>query len=226
MSIHDWPPSERPREKLLHQGASSLSDAELIAIFLRTGIRGCNAVDLARQLLIRFPSLHQLLAAPLSILCATPGIGINKYIQLQAALELGRRYLQSQLQNPYPYPFNRAELVSHYLIAELRHHTEEVFACLFLNNQHYFLAFEKLFFGTVHRSIVYPRKIIQRALYHNAAAVIFAHNHPSGIVQPSAADLEVTEELIKILAILDIRVLDHLIIGEQNTFSFAAQQLL
>ncbi|HVP50279.1 MAG TPA: DNA repair protein RadC, partial [Candidatus Bathyarchaeia archaeon] len=180
MSIRDWPDGERPREKLLQRGASALSDAELLAIFLRIGIPGRSAVDLARDLLQRFGGLRQLLEANEKDFCETPGLGPAKYVQLQAVLELGRRYLETTLQRGDA--LQSVADTRRYLTAKLRHEPHEVFACLFLDNRHRVLAFEELFHGTIDGASVHPRQIVKRALYHNAAALILAHNHPSAIL--------------------------------------------
>ena len=224
MSIRDWPDAERPREKLLQRGASALSDAELLAIFLRIGIPGRSAVDLARDLLQRFGSLRQLLEADEQEFCESPGLGPAKYVQLQAVLELGRRYLETTLQ--------RGDVLQsvadtrRYLTAKLRHEPHEVFACLFLDNRHRVLAFEELFHGTIDGASVHPRQIVKRALYHNAAALILAHNHPSGVAEPSRADEQITLRLKEALALVDVRVLDHFIIGDGEVISFAERGLI
>ncbi len=224
MPISEWPLAERPREKLLIRGADALSDAELLAIFLRTGVAGKTAVDLARELLAEFGSLRELLSANQQAFCSAPGLGQAKYAQLQAVLEMGRRYLAEELR--------RGELLSssrdtqRYLKARLRDREEEVFCCLFLDNRHRVLAFEELFNGTLNGATVYPREVIKRALEHNAGAVIFAHNHPSGITEPSHADKLLTARLKDALSLVDIRVLDHFIIGDGETVSFSEQGLL
>jgi DNA repair protein RadC len=219
MAISDWPAVERPREKLLARGAPALSDAELLAIFLRVGVAGKTAVDLARELLDRFGGLRQLLVANPEEFCAARGLGVAKYAQLQAVLEIARRHLQEGLQ--------RADVLSdplltrRYLQAQLRSHGREVFAALFLDSQHRMLAFEPLFFGTIDSAVVYPREVVRRALHHNAAAVIVAHNHPSGIAEPSQADRRLTERLREVLQVVDIRLLDHVVVGDVDNVSFA-----
>jgi DNA repair protein RadC len=224
MSIRDWPDAERPREKLLQRGASALSDAELLAIFLRIGIPGRSAVDLARDLLQRFGGLRQLLEADEQDFCESPGLGPAKYVQLQAVLELGRRYLETTLQRGDA--LQSVADTRRYLTAKLRHEPHEVFACLFLDNRHRVLAFEELFHGTIDGASVHPRQIVKRALYHNAAALILAHNHPSGVAEPSRADEQITLCLKEALALVDVRVLDHFIIGDGEVISFAERGLI
>ena len=219
MSIRDWPAAERPRERLLEQGAISLSDAELLAIFLRTGVAGKSAVDLARHLLRRFGSLRRLLEADQLTFTRQLGLGPAKYALLQAVLEMARRHLaeklhrQSALENPL--------VVRDYLKSMLRHEPHEVFGCLFLDTRHRVLTFEVLFQGSIDSTTVYPRQVIKRALVHNAAAVILCHNHPSGICEPSPADRVVTRRLQEALELIDVRVLDHFIVGEGDPLSMA-----
>ncbi|MDX1610624.1 MAG: DNA repair protein RadC [Halofilum sp. (in: g-proteobacteria)] len=224
MAIADWPASERPRERLLEQGPAALSDAELLAIFLRTGCAGRSAVDLARELLEAFGGLRPLLAADLDAFCARPGLGPAKFAQLQAVLEMARRHLDEQLLRGDALTSSSATRV--YLQARLRDLPHEVFACLFLDNRHRVLAFEELFRGTIDGASVYPREVVKAALRHNAAAVILAHNHPSGVAEPSRADTRLTERLRDALSLVDIRVLDHLVIGEGEPVSFAERGLL
>lgn len=224
MAITDWPSAERPREKLLLKGPSALSDAELLAIFLRTGIKGKTAVDLARDLLDEHGSLRALLKTNHTQFCRSKGLGTAKYIQLQATLEMGRRHMEEKLQKGNP--LSNPDDTIHFLSAQIRDHSQEVFACLFLDNRHRVIKFEKLFFGTINGASVYPREIVKRALHHNAAAVIFAHNHPSGIAEPSNADLHLTQELSKALALVDVKVLDHIIIGDGENVSLAQRGAL
>lgn len=219
MAIKDWPADERPREKLLFRGPSALSDAELLAIFLRTGVQGYSAVELARQLLQRFGSLRKLLEADKDSFCQQFGLGPAKYVQLHAVLEMSHRYLESTLSRGNV--FENAEATKHYLKQQLRAYPYEVFACLFLDNQHRLIAFEELFRGTINGANVYPREVVKQALEHNAAAVIFAHNHPSGHEQASHADIAITQRLKTALDLVDIRVLDHIIIGDTKTYSLA-----
>jgi DNA repair protein RadC len=219
MAIRNWPIAERPREKLLQQGARQLSDAELLAIFLRTGMRGKTAVDLARELLAEFGGLKMLLNTSSQTLCQRPGVGKAKYAGLIAALELGQRYASEALKVGEILLSSQA--AQKYLAYHLQHQQQEVFACLFLNTQHRILAYEELFHGTIDESSVYPREVVKRALAHNAAKVILAHNHPSGDPTPSQADCEITDLLRDSLALVDIRVIDHIIIGQQQCLSLA-----
>lgn len=219
MSIRDWPLAERPREKLLRQGVKTLSDAELLAIFLRTGVVGCSAVDLARRLLNEFGSLRALLSADSKSFCSHLGLGKAKYAQLQAVLEMGRRHLAEDLQRDSV--IESPQAVRDYLKSQLRHEPHEVFGCLFLDGRHRVLAFEVLFYGSIDNANVYPRQVVKRALAHNAAAVILTHNHPSGICEPSHADIALTQHLKTALALIDVRVLDHFIVGEGDPLSMA-----
>ncbi|HHC72615.1 MAG TPA: JAB domain-containing protein [Thiotrichales bacterium] len=224
MAIRDWPATERPREKLLERGAGALSDAELLAIFLRTGIRGETAVDLARRLLTRFEGLRGLFEADRETLCATPGLGQAKYAQLQAVLEMGRRYLDATLRRGDA--LESPEQTRRFLSAQLRHHPHELFACIFLDNRHRVIAFETLFRGTIDGATVHPREVVKRALAHNAAALILAHNHPSGVAEPSSADTRITRRLKESLALVDVRVLDHIVVGDGEMASLAERGLL
>ncbi|MEJ2760821.1 MAG: DNA repair protein RadC [Gammaproteobacteria bacterium] len=224
MPIAEWPDLERPREKLLHRGAASLSDAELLAIFLRTGIRGKTAVDLARDLVAEFGGLRLLLDAEHRRLAAVRGLGTAKVVQMKAGLELGRRYLEESLKRGSALTSPRA--TRDYLMARLRVYPHEVFACLFLDNRHQVIEYEELFTGTIDGASVHPREVVKRALHHNAAAVIFAHNHPSGVAEPSRADRSITSRLTSALNLVDVRVLDHFVIGDGETVSFAERGLL
>lgn len=217
MSIRLWPELERPREKLLHAGASALSDAELLAIFLRTGIRGCSAVELARRLLGEFGGLRQLLEAEQELFTSYTGLGPAKYAQLQAVLEMNRRHLEATITRESA--LESPQAVRDYLKAQLRHQKHEVFACLFLDTKHRVLAFEPLFYGTIDGASVYPRQVVKRALAHNAAALILSHNHPSGVSEPSQADRLLTERLKDALALIDVRILDHFIVGDGEPLS-------
>lgn len=221
MSIKDWPAQERPREKLLEQGAQALTDAELLAIFLRTGVAGKSAVDLARQLLGEFGSLRALLEADLTAFSTHLGLGPAKYSQLQAVLEMGRRHLAEGLKRDSA--LESPQQVRDYLKARLRHEPHEIFGCLFLDTRHRVLAFEALFHGTIDGASVYPRQVVKRALAHNAAAVILTHNHPSGIAEPSQADRLLTTRLKDALTLVDVRVLDHFIVGDGEPLSMAEQ---
>lgn len=219
MAICDWPADERPREKLLLRGAHALSDAELLAIFLRTGVTGCNAVELARHLLQEFGSLRALLASDQQQFCQAKGLGLAKYVQLRAVLEMSQRYLSESLKREDA--LTSPDLVKRYLQIQLRDRPYEVFAMLLLDNQHRVLQFCELFFGTIDAASVYPREIVRSVLKHNAAAVILCHNHPSGVAEPSRADRHITERLCAALRLIDVRVLDHLVIGDGDPVSFA-----
>lgn len=224
MSMTDWPAAERPREKLLSHGPTALSDAELLAIFLRTGTPGQTAVELARTLLGEFGSLRGLLQANQQQLCEARGLGPAKFAQLQAVLELARRHLGERLQrgdlllNP--------EATRRYLVTTLGDLPHEVFCCLFLDTRHRLICYEELFQGTIDGASVHPREVVRRALHHNAAAVILAHNHPSGVAEPSDADRRITQRLKQALNLMDIRVLDHLVVGDRTAMSFAEHGLL
>ena len=224
MSIKHWPEGERPREKLLQRGVAALSDAELLAIFLRTGTRGRNAVELARQLILLFGSLRGVLDAGRKELCGVPGLGATKYAQLLAVLEIGRRYLADTVQRGNV--LDSPQVTRDLLKLRMRHLSYEVFACLFLDNQHQVIGFEEMFRGTLDSASVYPREVIKRALELQAKALIFAHNHPSGITEPSQADRDLTDRLSRALALVDIRVLDHFVVGDGEPFSFAERGLL
>ncbi|NWA04889.1 RadC family protein [Pseudomonas gingeri] len=224
MSIRDWPAAERPREKLLELGSASLSDAELLAIFLRTGVSGRSAVDLARHLLGQFGSLRSLLEADQREFSRELGLGPAKFAQLQAVLEMARRHLAERLRRDSALESPRA--VRDYLKAMLRHEPHEVFGCLFMDAKHRVLAFEALFQGSIDNTAVYPRQVVKRALAHNAAALILCHNHPSGIAEPSQADRLLTRRLKDALEFVDVRVLDHFIVGEGEPFSMMEHGLM
>jgi DNA repair protein RadC len=219
MAITDWPTDERPREKLLARGAAALSDAELLAIFLRTGLPGISAVDLARDLLTRFGSLRELLRASRAEFCAARGLGDAKYVQLQAVTEIARRHLAESLTERNALKDPRA--AQSYLIAQLRDLEQETFSALFLDAQHRVVAYEALAKGSLNSASVYPREVVKTALRHNAAAVILAHNHSSGIAEPSDADRVLMQRLKDALGLVDIRVLDHFVIGNGRPVSFA-----
>lgn len=224
MSITDWPEGERPREKMLRRGPASLSDAELLAIFIQTGNKGQTAVDLARKLLSRYQSIRAVVTARPTELCSVAGIGITKVSRIMAAMELGRRYLQENLERDPP--LGNPDATRAFLKARLGCYEHEVFACIFLDNRHRLIAFEELFTGTIDGASVYPREVVKRGLHHNAAALIFAHNHPSGVAEPSSADIHITRRLRDALALVDIRTLDHFIVGEAEAVSFAERGLL
>lgn len=224
MSIADWPIAERPREKLLVLGPRALSDAELLAIFLRIGVAGKSAVDLARDLLQEYGGLRPLLEASQPEFCRGLGLGNAKYAQLQAVLEMGRRHLSATMKSGDL--LTSPDLVRQYLSAQLRHQLREVFAVLFLDNQNRLITYEELFFGTIDGASVYPREVVRRAMAHNAAAVILAHNHPSGVAEPSQADQRITQRLQAALELIDVRVLDHMVVGDTEVISFAERGLL
>ncbi len=215
MTISDWPSAERPREKLISRGAAALSDAELLAIFLGTGRAGCSAVDLGRQLLKDFGSLRGILDADIIQFCSGKGLGTARFALLQAALEITSRHFAENLarEDCLTSPAQTRQ----YLQARLRDHEHEVFACLMLDNRNRVIAYRELFRGTIDGASVYPREVVKQALADNAAAVILAHNHPSGVSEPSQADIRITERLRKALGLVDIRVLDHVIIGDEIT---------
>ena len=219
MSIRDWPAAERPREKLLEQGSGSLSDAELLAIFLRTGVSGKSAVDVARHLLSQFGSLRGLLEADLATFSEQLGLGPAKFAQLQAVLEMGRRHLAERMRQKTA--LENPQVVRDYLKAMLRHEPHEVFGCLFLDSKHQVLTFETLFRGSIDNTAVHPREVVKRSLANNAAAVILCHNHPSGNSDPSQADRLLTKRLQKALELIDVRVLDHFIVGDGEPLSMA-----
>lgn len=219
MGIKHWPAVERPREKLLARGVQALSDAELLAIFIGSGIAGHTALDLSRLLLARFGDLRATLDANHEEFCRTPGVGDACYALLQAALELGRRYLECRIRRGTP--LGCPADTRRFLTARLRSHEHEVFACLFLDNRHRLICFEELFRGTVNGASVYPREIAKRGLYHNAAAIIIAHNHPSGVAEPSQADRAITGRIRDAMALIDVRLMDHFVVGDGQIVSFA-----
>ena len=224
MAITDWPAQERPRERLLEHGAQALSDAELLAIFLRTGMNGKSAVDLARELLQAFGSLTALSAASAEAFCAVPGLGPAKYAQLQAVMEMARRALKEQAKQRDA--LTSPQAVRDYLRLQLGTREYEVFMAVFLDTQNRVIAMEELFRGTLKETSVYPREVVKRALAHNAGAVIFAHNHPSGVAEPSRADEAITLALKQALALVDVRVLDHFIVAAGGGVSLAERGLV
>jgi len=217
--LKDWLKNERPREKLLDKGPSSLSDAELLAIFLRTGVKGCHVVDLAQQLLKNFGSIAAIYRATEHEFCQHHGLGMAKYVQLQACLEMSKRYLGEQLQKSSA--LTSSQITRDYLTSELRGESREIFAVMFLDNQHKILKFERLFFGTINAAAVYPRVVVEQALKQHASAVILAHNHPSGVAEASIADKQITTRLEQALNLIDIKVLDHIIVAGNTCYSFA-----
>lgn len=219
MAIPDLPCSERPREKLLSRGASVLSDAELLAIFIRTGIPGRSALEIAHDIISHHGGLVSLLKADQQSFCNTSGLGPAKYAQLAAALEMAKRYETGRaserefLESP--------QAVKSLVALHMRELEHEVFSCLFLDNRHRLIKYQALFNGTIDSASVYPREVVKAALKHNAAAVVLAHNHPSGVAEPSQADIDITAKLTKALALVDIRVLDHIIAGDGYQVSLA-----
>jgi DNA repair protein RadC len=224
MTISDWPEMERPREKLIQKGAAALSDAELLAIFLRTGVKGKTAVDLARDLLTHFDGLRNLLQAEWSDFQHAKGFGMAKYTQLKAILEMSRRHLE-QVIIRQDVILNPAD-THRYLTAQLRQYPHEVFACIYLDVKMQIIHFEILVEGTLDCAVVYPREVVKRALSRHASAIILAHNHPSGRATPSEADKQLTLQLQQALALIDVRILDHIIIGEGEVLSFAERGLI
>jgi DNA repair protein RadC len=224
VTISDWPSDDRPREKLLSKGPESLSDAELVAILFRTGIRGRTAVDLARDALAQFGSLSALLTAERNRFAFLPGLGDAKYAQLQAVLEMSRRALRETLDRGAA--LGSPQAVRDYLRLKLQGKPHEVFVAVFLDAQNRVIAVEELFRGTLTQTSVFPREIVKRALHYNAAALIFAHNHPSGVAEPSRADEALTQTLKHTLALVDVKVLDHFVVGGDAAMSFAERGLI
>ena len=224
MKISEWPVDDRPREKLIARGPEALSDAELIAIFIRTGLKGSTAVDLARSVLAHCGSLTSLLSAPRKAFEDIPGLGDAKYAQLHAVLEMSRRALRETLNRGVA--LSSPQTVRDYLRLTLQARQHEVFIGVFLDAQNRVLDVEELFRGTLTQTSVFPREIVKRALHYNAAAVIFAHNHPSGVAEPSRADEALTQTLKHTLALVDVKVLDHFVVGGDAAMSFAERGLL
>ena len=223
MAITDWAVEDRPREKLLMRGADVLTDAELLAIFLRTGIKGKTAVDLARDILKDSGGLRNLLGADEAKFCQSKGLGQAKFVQLKAVVEMSRRFLEEHITRGDA--LSDVNAVRNYLCHQLRGYPYEVFSCLFLDNKHRVIEYEEMFRGTIDSASVHPREVLRRAIHHNAAAVIFAHNHPSGVAEPSQADHRITDKLKDVLGMVDVRVLDHFIIGD-DVVSFAERGYL
>jgi DNA repair protein RadC len=224
MGIRDWPINERPREKLLERGAAALSDAEILAILLGSGRKGRSALDVAREVLQSFGSLRQLVGADCKRFCACAGLGLARYAQVQAAAELSRRQLSESMRAGPLLASPKA--TRDFLTARLRHLEHEVFCCLYLDKRHRLIQFEELFRGTIDGASVHPREIVKLALQKNAAAVIVAHNHPSGVAEPSQADELITQRVKEALAIVDIRLLDHIIVGDGVTVSLAERGIV
>ncbi len=224
-SIKHWPVQERPRERLLNQGPESLSDAELLAIFLRSGSQQHSAVELARLMLQHFGSLNPILDASLENLSQFHGIGSSKYSQLMAVKELGRRYLRNHFQQVRP-ELNHSQLVLDYLRYELLGESQEVFAVLCLDAELRKLHFKKLFYGSLNSCSISINQLLRYAIAQQASQIVIAHNHPQGRVQPSTEDLQLTRHIQQACAMVEIRLLDHCIIAADGNFSFAEQQLL
>lgn len=219
MAITDWPEEHRPRERLIRHGPQALSDAELLAVFLRVGVAGKSAVDLGRDMVGHFGSLNRMFSSKLTEFSAINGLGPAKYAQLQAVLELARRAISEQLQAGVA--LSSPQAVRHYLQLLLAAKPYEIFVALFLDVKNRLIASDELFRGTLTHTSVYPREVVKAALAHNAASVIFAHNHPSGTPDPSAADHSLTQALKQALALVDVRVLDHFIVAGHHVHSFA-----
>jgi DNA repair protein RadC len=219
MGIDDWPEQTRPRERLVREGAQALSDPELLALLLRVGVRGKSAVELGRDILQHFGSLHGLFGASLDDVSEVHGLGMAKYAQLQAVMELARRAIAEQLQSGEA--FGSPELVKRYLRIKLGGQRHESFVVLFLDVKNRLIADRELFRGTLTQTSVYPREVVVEALSRNAAAVILAHNHPSGLPEPSDADLRLTQALVQALGLVDIRVLDHFIVAGPLVHAFS-----
>jgi DNA repair protein RadC len=224
MAIRDWPSDERPREKLLEKGAAALSDAELLAILLRTGTPGRSALDLARDVLKSFRGLRKFIAADRRRFCAVPGLGAARFAELQAAVEISRRQLTESLKAGPSLASPRA--TCDFLTAKLRDLEHEVFCCLYLDKRHRLIEYEELFRGTIDGASVHPREIVKLALQRNSAAVIVAHNHPSGVAEPSQADELITQRVKEALGLVDIRLLDHIIVGDGASVSLAERGLI
>ncbi|WP_119393646.1 RadC family protein [Salinibius halmophilus] len=225
MQINEMPADQRPREKLLMHGAAHLSDAELLAIFLRTGLKGCSAIELAEQIIDHFQGCtRQLLTAHRQAFDDIAGIGDAKYAQLAAVVELAKRYLRAELKHGQA--LTSPQAAEEFLLAELRDEPSEVFACIWLDNQNQVITFERLFQGTINAASVYPREVVRQAIAHNAAAVIFTHNHPSGLAEPSDADKRLTDQLKQVLSVIDVRALDHLIVAGGQVVSLAQRGLM
>ena len=222
--IKGWPESERPREKLLRRGPQALSDAELVALFVRSGTRGRTAVDVARGAIVASGGLRGLLDLAREDLCRLPGFGPARYVELQACLEIGRRHLAAGLDRGEP--LTAPGDTSRFVTAKLRHLPFEMFSCLFLDNRHRVIEYEEMFRGTIDGATVHAREVVRRSLTLNAAAVIFAHNHPSGVAEPSIADRLLTDKLVKALSLVEVRVVDHLIVGDGECVSFQELGLL
>lgn len=219
MMIKLWPSKERPRERLLSHGAHTLTDSELLAILIAKGQHGKDAVELARELLTKLNGFRGIVNSDLKKLCSFSGVGVTKYCQIQAAAELGKRFLREGL--PHREGIQHSRDAQDFIIASLRDCQQEIFAGLFLDNQHRVIQFEYLFYGTISSANVYPREVVKRSLALNAAAIIVAHNHPSGIAEPSKADRDMTHCLKQALELVEVKLLDHLIVGDNMAISLA-----
>jgi len=219
LPINEWPESERPREKLLSKGPNSLADAELLALFIRTGLPGKTALDIAREALLAAGGLRALLNLSSNELCQLKGIGLAKYVQFHAGLELGRRYLMEQIEkgNAISNPQDSRD----YLTLQLRDKPYEAFFAMFLDSKHRVIHHQELFRGTIDSASVPVREVVKEALKHNSAAMIVAHNHPSGVAEPSAADRSLTKTLDLALNMVGVKLLDHFVIGDSEVVSFA-----
>ncbi len=224
MAITQWPATERPREKLLQHGAQSLSDAELLALFIGSGTRSKTAVDIGRDLLGRFGGIRNILNASQELLCQSNGLGSARYALLQASRELGKRYLAEKLMRQGS--LSSPQQVSDYLIQQLRDRQREIFVVIYLDNRHRIIEYEELFTGTLNGASVHPREVVKNVLFHNAAAVIIAHNHPSGIAEPSQSDMLITKKIQDALKLIDVTLLDHLIIGDGNYVSLSDRGMI
>ena len=222
--IREWPKMERPREKLLHRGPHALSDAELLAVLLGSGTRGRSAVEVARRHIAAFGSLRELLTAAWPLWSDKKGVGPARYAALQAALELSRRHLCETMR--VGSALAAPDATRKFLLAQLRDRPYEVFCCLYLDSRHRLIAFEELFRGTIDGANVHTREVLRQTLAHNASALILAHNHPSGVTEPSHADEFITRRLKDALALMDVPVLDHFIVGDGSCFSFSEHGLL
>lgn len=223
MTIKAWPINERPREKLLQKGAAALSDAELFAIVLRTGIKNKSVVELARELLQHLGGFRGIFHTNIKTLCERPGMSITKFAELQAILEICKRYLKEGIAHKDLLKNNLETRI--FLKSQLRDAKKEIFSILFLDAKNHVIAYEEMAHGTLNFAHIYPREILRQVLHYNAAGVILAHNHPSGFVEPSQADYLVTKQLQKALELFQVELLDHIIIGENQYFSFREQNL-
>lgn len=224
MKITDWPMNERPREKLVKNGAENLSDAELLGILINIGVDGKNVVDTARAILQKTAGIRGLFSLDRDQFMHLPGLGAVKYAQLKAARELVKRSLVDQLQDHVV--LNDVKSVQDFVSLHMQGLEQEVFGVIMLTSQHHLIGFRKLFFGTINAAAVYPREIVKSVIRDNAAAIILVHNHPSGVAEPSQADISITHHIQQAMALIDVKVLDHFVVGDANTVSFAKRGLL